>query len=226
MNNHDSEKDFLNELYQQSALEKPPAQLDKKILELAKANHERNRFAMTMNLQRVLSVAAVMVLSVYIFFEVGGDHSSMLDENFIYPQQKQIESSQPVQQLKRLEVNDEVQAMQGMMKKEAKRSAAKEKMNYMSDQISELASEAPPSLESDMTELSSPQLIQQKSKTDRTLATSKAEDMLQEIRMLLASGKVQEATILYGQLKRLFPEYPVPKVISDAIEVENNQVNY
>lgn len=44
--------------------------------------------------------------------------------------------------------------------------------------------------------------------------------MLQEIRMLLATGKVQEATKAYGQLKRLFPEFPIPKVISDAIEGE------
>ena len=217
MNNHDSEDDFLNKLYQQSALEKPPVELDERILELSKAKLQHKRFAMTMNLQRTLSVAAVMVLSVYIFFEVGGDHSSMLDENFIYPQQKHIESAQ---QLERLEESDQEQSIQGMMKNEAKRSAAKEKMNYMSDQISELASDSRILFEGSKTELASPQVTQQKPMTNKALDTNKAEDKLQEIKALLAAGNVKEAKIVHAELKLLFPEFVIPKAISDAIDNE------
>tara|TARA_R110001592_G_scaffold116214_1_gene317411 strand:+ start:514 stop:1179 length:666 start_codon:yes stop_codon:yes gene_type:complete len=220
MSNHDSEDDFLSKLYKQSAIEKPPVELDKQILELAKANHQRQRFAMSMNLQRVLSVAAVMVLSVYIFFDVSNDRSSMMEEDYLYPPQKNLKSAQPAPQLERLEMKDEAQMMQEKIKKEAKKSAGKEKMQYMADDISELASEAPEQQESDTIELSAPQLTQQKFKAERSLETTKAEDMLKEIRELLASGKTKEAKQVYGQFTLLFPEYPVPAFISDAFDKE------
>lgn len=193
MSKHDSEDDFLDTVYQQTAQEKPPLDLDKKILALAKAKHQRKRFAIAMSLQRALSVAAVMILSVYIFFDVSRDHSSILDEGHIYPQQKALKSAP---QLERLDMNDESQVMQRVFKEKAKTSAAKETMNYMSDDISELASEAP-------------KLSQQK---------RNAESILEEIKQLLALGKKEEAIVIHEQFKRLFPDYPVSEFIREAIE--------
>ena len=220
MSNHDSEDDFLNELYQQSALEKPPTELDKRILELSKARHQRKRFAMTMNLQRVLSVAAVMVLSVYIFFDVSSDRSTMLDEAYLYPPHQNLKSAQPASQIERLDMKEEAQVSQGSMKKEAKKPAGKEKMQFMSDEISELETEALESFEAERQGFLVPEEIQQEFKTKRALQLTKAEAMLKEINDLLALGKVEQAKIIYGQFKLLFPEYNVPKVTRDAIETE------
>ena len=118
MINNNSDDEFLDKLYKQSAIEKPPTDLDQQILELAKANHQRTRFAKTMNLQRVLSVAAVMVLSVYIFFEVGGDRPMRIDEDFIYPQKSILRSSPSATQPDSLELKDAANLEKQLKKKE------------------------------------------------------------------------------------------------------------
>ena len=222
MTNNNTEDDFLNKLYKQSALEKPPADLDQQILELAKASHQRTRFAMTMNLQRVLSVAAVMVLSVYIFFEVGSDRPMSMEEDFIYHDKSLLRSSPVDPQTERLDMSDEVHAKKQVKNKEAKKSVERVMEDYEADDISEISAKAREQsgigISESSSELSSaPALMRQMSKTEQTLETAKAEDMLKEIEQLLASEKLEQAKLVYRQFKLLFPDYPVPVLISDAI---------
>jgi|GEM_PF-6722220 len=108
MINKDSEDEFLDKLYARSANEKPPADLDKKILEEAKNNRHFNLFSMTIKFQRILSVAAVMVLSVYIFFDVGGNRSTGIDEALLYPQKSKLRSSPAVPHAESIRINDAV----------------------------------------------------------------------------------------------------------------------
>lgn len=221
MNNHDSEDDFLNKLYQQSAIDKPPVELDKQILELAKANRQRNRFAMTMNLQRVLSVAAVMVLSVCIFFEIDKDHPAGIDQELFYPPQNMLRSSPSSasrQQTKPLEMNEEAQVIKSLKMKQAKELSEKESANFMADDVSELSAQEPST--SDSSARSAMPIMQKSLKRELAQEIPEAEDMLKAIKQLLASGKEQEAKLVYGEFKILFPKYPVPRFMRDAMNNE------
>jgi hypothetical protein len=243
MINDNSDDEFLDTLYKQSALEKPPADVDKQILALAKTNHQRNRFAMTMNLQRVLSVAAVMVLSVYIFFEVGGDRPTRMDEEFLYPDKSILRSSPSATQPENVDMSGKDQAIKQFKNKEAKKSAERAMVEYENNAIGELAAEAQEQSESDMSGLSdvvssepsvelsatpssapssAPVLMRQKLKAEQALEPANAEAMLKEIEQLLASGKLEQAKLVYGQFKLLFPEHPVPVFISDFIDKHKN----
>jgi hypothetical protein len=93
MNNHDSGNDFLDDLYAKSAKELPPTALDQAIIKEAYAKVHKRDFVSRLQWQRFLSVAAVMVLSVYIFFDVG--EYSMDAESFA-PSEERIESGAPV----------------------------------------------------------------------------------------------------------------------------------
>ena len=66
MNKHDNDNKFLDELYSQSAKEVPPVELDQAIRKLAHAKVPKNDIVSLLKWERVLSVAAVMVLSIYI----------------------------------------------------------------------------------------------------------------------------------------------------------------
>jgi hypothetical protein len=71
MKDHDTDNDFLDDLYSHSAKEIPPAVLDKAILKQAFDHVHKDNFFQRLQLQRVFSVAAVLVLSVYIVFDMG-----------------------------------------------------------------------------------------------------------------------------------------------------------
>lgn len=214
MKTQHSDDDFLNRLYKQTATEKPPEYLDKTILALAKANHPPSRFAKMMNLQRVLSVAAVMVLSVYVFFEVDKEQPIQMEQDMFFPSQNMLRSapspssssssrnsSSPtppysVQETDSFELNEAAPVMEQLKMKQAKKSSKKESAYFMADEISELAA-------------------QEASQDDLAVVT--ANEMLEEITQLLASGKKAEATELYKRFKKVFPQYPVPQGIVEAI---------
>lgn len=210
MNTQHSDDDFLNSLYKKAATEKPPTELDKEILTLAKTNHQASRFTKMMSLQRVLSVAAVMVLSVYIFFEVDKDLPTQMEQDLFSPPQSMLRSApsssignsysdthpSSVQQTESFEMNEVAPVMEQLKMKQAKKSAEKESVRFMADEISELAA-------------------QEASQEDLSVLT--AEEMLKEITQLLASEKIAEATELYKHFKQLFPEHTVPEGIVDAI---------
>lgn len=209
MKNHDSDDDFLNELYKQTADERPPTELDKNILILAKAKHQQNRFAKTMNLQRILSVAAVMVLSVYIFFEVDQNHPEKISQELFHSPQKASKSASLDA------INNSAEIKQNKMK-HAKKLSERESPELMASDISELASQ-----EANTSSLSArPSMTRVEEELQRKLAdhSPNSEDLFKEIEALLASGKLGEAKLAYQTFKVLFPKYNVPKAVSEILD--------
>jgi len=99
MNKYDTEGDSLDQLYSKAAKEKTPTHLDKKIMAEAKLHIKVKSFPSLFQWQRVLSVAAVMLLSIYIFFDVEGYRMPGLDTDFYQPQNKGM-STAPLMELK------------------------------------------------------------------------------------------------------------------------------
>ncbi len=221
MNHHDSEDDFLTKLYKKTARETPPAKLDKLVLDMAKANHQHQRYTKTLNLQRVLSVAAAMVFSIYIFFDLDEDRSENRNEGFIYSQPDTFNSSPASPQLERLDMNDKAQAVPLAKKKASKISAESEMADIIKDDISELAAEAAEQTMDEMTTpnmLLAPSLTQQPLKQESTDDSVKAEDLLKKIQQLIAIGEKEKARTIYAEFKQLFPDYPVPVFISEGLK--------
>ena len=70
MSNEPSNDDFLDQLYAETKHEQPPLELDAKIQAQALEHLNAKNRSSFFQWQRVLSLAAVMVLSVYLFFDV------------------------------------------------------------------------------------------------------------------------------------------------------------
>jgi len=233
MNNNESEDDLLNQLYLQSANEKPPKDLDQKILQEARAHHHVSHFAGTFKWQRGLSVAAVMVLSIYIFFDVSNDHSSILETEMFIPKNETTSPSPAmgeVQNLQRKLAPKKAKLKQ--QKKMVKEAAKTEGVQYLADDISGIDSDIQESTQSDMAEqrmFSAPAIPETKSvDLSVEIASSSseselhevnaAEKIIKQIQLLLANGKLEEAKELYNKFKQLFPNYPVPILIEKSFQ--------
>jgi mRNA-degrading endonuclease HigB of HigAB toxin-antitoxin module len=86
MKDDDTDNNFLDDLYSHSAKEIPQAVLDQTILKHAFDHVHKDNFFQRLQLQRVFSVAAVLVLSVYIVFDVGEQRIDV--ENFVLIEEK------------------------------------------------------------------------------------------------------------------------------------------
>ena len=216
MNHHDSEDDFLDALYKQSATEKPPVNIDQQILALAKETHQPKQFVKIMNFQRILSVAAVMVFAMYIFFDVDSNHSKFIDEELSYPQNNLPMSSPSSsgQQTELYEMNEEAPLLKQRETKQAKKSAEKDSTHFMADELSELSAQE--ASQNDLSAHSAMPIKPEALKKELAKDTQSAENMLKDIELLLESGKKVEATIAYTHFKAVFPDYPVPESLSEA----------
>lgn len=212
MTQHDSDKDFLDKLYAQSAIEQPPAELDKHILDLAKAQHQRRGFADALRWQRILSVAAVMVLSVYIFFDISQDHPAVMDETALPAQRSLLKSSPSAPQQEQQENQEAQESKEALpsvlpytppketLKQKAAKQAAEPVLDhYAADEISELSA--------------SPAYLSDAAVAEKEALAPTADTMLKEIEQLLTDQKQEEAQTRYAAFKQLYPEYPVPEAI-------------
>lgn len=228
MNHHDSDDDFIDGLYQQSAKETPPAQLDKQILSLAKLAHQPSPFAKMMRFQRVLSVAAVMVLSIAIFFEVDKNATRYIEQDAVTPQQNRLQSPPSAPASDQIDQSVEMhESSQGIeqdsaeqnptkqLKSKAMKKAFKEQQRgFMADEISELAAEEQSAVGAASRSASAPS---DSLKMEAPNQDQKPDLMLQDIEALLASGQVEEARILFEQFKQRYPKYAVPELIREQI---------
>tara|TARA_R110002072_G_scaffold133803_4_gene274365 strand:+ start:51914 stop:52525 length:612 start_codon:yes stop_codon:yes gene_type:complete len=203
MKNNDSDDDFLTTLYKRSATEKPSAELDDSILALAKANHQQRPFAKTMNLQRIVSIAAVMTFTVYIFFEVDKEPSKHMIQELSSPPSTMLRSSPSTLAIESLEKTDNVQTIQTLKMKQAKKSVKQAPAEFMADEVEELSAQ-----ETRINDIDS----------ESAENKSKPEYMLDKIRELLASGKVVEAKIMFDEFKLAFPDYATPDSIRDEFK--------
>ena len=229
MNNNESEDDLLNQLYLQSANEKPPEDLDQKILQEARAHHHVSHFAGTFKWQRGLSVAAVMVLSIYIFFDVSNDHRSILETEMFIPESETTSPSPAIGEVQNLQRKlAPKKAKLKQQKKMVKEAAKTEGVQYLADDISGIDSDIQESTQSDMAEqrmFSAPAIPETKSvelassSSESALHESNAaEKIINQIQLLLDNGKLEEAKELYNKFKQLFPNYPVPILIEKSFQ--------
>lgn len=98
MKNEPSKDDFLDKLYAQKKHEQPPSELDEQIRARALEHVDVSRPSSLFKWQRVLSVAAVMVLSVYLFFDVNdfrreeASEALMDDYNLVVPSMRGVQN--------------------------------------------------------------------------------------------------------------------------------------
>ena len=224
MSQHDSEQDFLAKLYAQSAQEQPPAELDKRILQQAKAQHTHKRFARTLRWQRFVSVAAVMVLCVYIFFDMRHQHPVLMEEQ-ILPQQKSLPeaspSAAPGEQLEPSEEQPAIAPTRQLKEQAAKRAAEPTLDDYAADEIRDsntlpAGQDETPLPASQL--FSSPEISAAKGMTTETNETISPDNLLNQITQLLKDGKQAEAEAFFIQLKEQFPDYPVPDYIASSFD--------
>lgn len=224
MSKHDSQEEFLNNLYRQSAQETPPEELDERILELAKARHPHKRFAKTLQWQRLLSMAAVMLLSVYIFFDVSHDRPALMEDANMSlpgmfsepsPQAPQVE---PAPQSKARQLTAPMKEISQLKKQEAQQAAEPMQEMDMAESMSESAADTQP----DALRSASPAVARESSvsdlenKAEQDQLHNEPDHLLQQISEYLKAGRNKEANTLFADFKVRFPDYPVPEAIRDA----------
>jgi hypothetical protein len=221
MKDHDTDNDFLDDLYSHSAKEIPPAVLDQAILKQAHDHVHKDNFFQRLQLQRVFSVAAVLVLSVYIVFDVG--EKNMGVEDFSLTE----ESTSPIKE-QRLRI--EKSKVKRIMDSSAYEStAAPEDLRNSSlrkEQFSEINSfqgeemELEEKVEIEAKHASrdlSVQALSIQVNDDEGVIVS-AEKMIEEIEKRIAEDKLVDAKKTYKELSDNYPEYPVPIRIVQALK--------
>jgi hypothetical protein len=206
MKDDDTDNNFLDDLYSHSAKEIPPAVLDQTILKHALDHVHKDNFFQRLQLQRVFSVSAVLVLSVYIVFDVGEQRIDV--ENFVLIEEKirfespafDEESTGPIKE-------------QGL-------KVEKSKVKKMMDSSAYESTAAPDFLrKSGLRKEKSIAInsFQSEKVEDKGVIVS-AETMIEEIEKLIAADKLVDAKKTYQELSDQYPAYRVPSRIIKALK--------
>jgi len=209
----------LNELYKQGAVERSPVSIDKKIIKLAEANianasESEKKYAPRQKLNslaRITSVAAVMVLSIYVFFDIRDEiqYEPMLEESYdlssdamseesvsLAPDEVELsfKSSAPsaeVFEQERAAIKLEVRKEKNVKEKQSaqKKSVQRESKPYLAPKRQKLM-----------------EPIQALSPATEPLELNK----LQYIRDLVAKNEKEKALELLQEFVRQNPEYQLP----------------
>lgn len=219
MNNEPSKGDFIDELYAQTKDEQPPLELDEQIRARALEHIEASRPSSLFQWQRVLSVAAVMVLSIFLFFDVNdfrrheASEALMDDHNLVVPSMRGVQK--PSSANKSLELDPArpsvLMAEQGLSESDAaprERSRAKQE----ADITSELVASEPLAVTSKKSSLKSQAIAEALSGN-----VPSAESTLADIERHLAKGEIDSARDLYQALKERFPGFEVPDSVVENL---------
>jgi hypothetical protein len=238
MKNHETDNDFLDELYAQSAKEVPPKALDQAILKQAHATAPKPDRVSLFQWQRFLSVAAVMVLSVYIFFDVGG---YSMDAEVFSPTEERIRSEAPVfdegpasrsqEQGLKAEKSKAKKMTAPALNESTTAAELTSAPSELSDSIGEQKFMSKSEEETDVIHLKNDvvrSLNKQQVTVEQASSASAsntgessmldAEKMLREIECLMAASNLVDAKKIYQRLSDLYPEYPVPNEIVTAFK--------
>lgn len=205
MKDHDTDNDFLDDLYLHSAKDVPPTALDQAILKQAHTKAHKGHFLQRLHWQQFFSVAAVMMLSVYLVLDVGDQ--SMDIEGLSIPRERSRFDNPAL--------NDEqtVSKVNKMMAPAVDESTA----------VSEVAAGFGKAKTAEMNSYQGTEIIesedveaQTSAEGERLMATP--EDMIAEIERLIAEGKLAEAKQVYNELSGAYPNDPLPIEILDALK--------
>ena len=238
MNNHEPDNQILDELYVQTAKELPPLSLDQKILQQAKEASPKRELGALLQWQRYLSVAAVMVLSIYIFFDVG--ENSMESEIFSAPSEN-IEADMREEEHATRMKDQSQKAAKSKAKKlkipeaslSIKEAEASAELSQFGDALDEqglsVNSEKRQALKQDkpINKTVKPLVIKQGSANQAIISKQSAElgrlmtepeKMLKQIKHLIALDQLVEAKAVYQTLAESYPEYPVPIEVIEVLK--------
>jgi hypothetical protein len=214
MKDHDTDNNFLDDLYSHSAKETPPAALDQAILKQAHDNVLKRKILPRRQWQPIFSVAAVLVLSVYIVLDTGEQNLGIDDFSL---SEEAIRFTAPA--------FNEVQAPrieERLLKAEKAKIEVKKMMNSDVYESSEEQSES----QHESAPLSVKEVSIDHGVSAQTLSTPasadessiiRAEKMIAEIERLIAEGKLADARKIYKELSDAYPKYSVPSKIIKAL---------
>lgn len=224
MSHLDSDEDFLDKIYAQSAKEQPPAELDKQILELAKNQVLHKPPASFQHWQRLASLAAVMVLSVYLFFDVRHERQHLLEEAWHPAHRSALEHAPSSPEAASPELS-EAESKGAPQKALKQKQATSDAYPAMESSNMDAFTDAMPKV-MEQTEhkrslrmQSQPDAAEALFETEQIKPSDAAESMLREITLLLAAGKQEDAKTLYLDFKQRFPDYPVADQITQVLGV-------
>ncbi|MBL4880149.1 MAG: hypothetical protein JKX82_02375 [Oleispira sp.] len=200
MKDHDTDNDFLDDLYSNSAKEVPPIELDQAILKQAHDNVHKRSFVWRSQWQQLFSVAAVMVLSVYFVFDVG-DQSLNLE---IYESNSSSDD---------LSISGkEALLIPKNLSSDIFSNAIKEQPVEINSYKLEEKIETKREIKSVRRALSAPV------SDDAESLMATADEMVEEIEKLIVEGKLVEANKIYEELSDTYPKYQVPIRIVEALK--------
>lgn len=184
--------DFLDDLYSNSAKEVPPESLDQAILKQARDHVHNGRFLMRRQWQQFLSLAAVMVLSVYVVLDVG-DQSMDVDGLSLSEEASEfIEPAFDEKPVASKAVKKELSLSGNEMRAKAESFKRKEAKRMVSDEVDGIHA-------------------------GHSLKAS-PEKMMVEIERLINEGELAKAKILFQKLSETYPEFPVSIRIIEALK--------
>lgn len=240
----DVEKDALDELYAKTKDDIPTAELDAKIIALATEQAAEKRSNTFYSWQRVASVAAVMVFTVYIFFDVREAHQLDSIEGVPFQQtievrKKLLEDSAPLMRESREEPSvemdspaDGVQSFSVMPEPSAKRepSTAREASAMPKPFAkSEQKSQQSISFSEKGSSLTQDDLALEEESFDAVQPQAEAElydyeqaispqAFLDRIQVHVDAGEVEIAKQQLKEFTRLYPRHEIPEALQTLLK--------
>lgn len=220
------DNDFLDDLYSRSAKDVPPESLDRAILKHARDNVQKGNFLMRRQWQQFLSLAAVMVLSVYIVLDVGDQSMdveglSLSEEasEYIEPgfNEKPVTSKKLNKELNK-EISKQLSPSSNEMRAKAESFKRKEAKRMAHDELMPLSDQAVEAKEISIQGAA----VQGNEEVEGIRAghslKASPEKMMEKVERLISEGELAQAKILLQQLSDAYPEFPVPVSIVEALK--------
>lgn len=186
------DNDFLDDLYTDSAKDVPPESLDQAILKQARDNVQKDSFLMRRQWQQFLSLAAVMVLSVYVVLDVGDESMDVDGLSLSEEASEYIEPAFDEKPMASKALKKELSPSGNEMRAKAESFKRKEAKRMVRDEVDGIHA-------------------------GNSLKAS-PEKMMEEVEKLINEGELAQAKIMFQQLSDVYPEFPIPARIVEALK--------
>ena len=214
--------DFLDDLYSNSAKDVPPESLDQAILKHARDNVQKGNFLMRRQWQQFLSLAAVMVLSVYVVLDVGDQSRDVEGLSLSEEASEFIEPAFDEKPVASKELNKEPSPSGSEMRAKAESFKRKEAKRMIHDEMMPLNinKSISRSIDESSSEqgLASPAYEEPNAVRGAESSMLSLKEMLEKLERLIAEDKQVEAKQVYDELIDLYPNEPLPISIIEAFK--------
>jgi hypothetical protein len=227
MKDHDSDNDFLDDLYLHSAKEAPPAALDQAILKQAHNKVHQGKFFPRYQWQQIFSVAAVLVLSVFIVldsadqglaiddFSLTEEQAPRMEEQYLKTEKSKVTTMMDSAARESTAESDEL-SMSGLKKQHTSEiNASQSEKNALEVETKQVSRNL--SAPSSIKEITSDETLSAHASADESLIAT-PEKMIAEIEKLIAEGKLIEANQRYKEFSAEYPSYLIAIEIVEALK--------